>query len=1056
MPVITQAPSGATSTSLSAVDARLTSVEAAAAASAPVARQENAYSGGLANGARLLVGPAPTGVLAGFANQVATVVNNTIPTFTFAAPYTGLTLFVSGATLADGSGVEMVFNGTAWEQSSSSFVANLTTNDAKSGLAASQGPVLLAKIDAPAWDSAATYLPLARMTFADGFVYRCLVATAAGENPVTHPTKWTIHEQPNLTTVKADYDLTLPVLSATTVAQPASPTIGDRYIVPTGATGTAWLTQDGKVAQFGTAWTFTLAPAGTRIHVRDTKIDLVKTATIWERDGADLAKSTVANLSTVAVSGGTQFMPLFDAAGAPAGKASVTAIASNGSIPAAEFGSVDLAASFLYPGPANTYADVTGMLVSIPSAGTWEIRGQLRTQARQQDGDVTLALFDGATLLAGSEVQPLYVTGTNNANDSVQATGSFVMRVTTTGVKSYQLRMKAANYNVGSVALQSDGNGRSRLAWEKISGFTALVTAVVAEGDEAQLATTTQSFASISVEENLNGCVTPVLGAGRWRIEAFVAGGNNNNQSGSLSAWITDQTNTIVPNTGIMLKDLNTATNHLASGYASADVVSDGSKSYKIRGVTNNTNGTFVRNSPYNGANNSAATTKIRWTKIAGNVPISNSSESVVAISDSGTATNTTTTSTTYVDIPNAVVAIPSAGEWEVTFDQTDWFHNTANQVAYIAICDMAGTVLAEKSHQADSANITKAVSVVVPSFVTTTAVQLKAMFRTQAGGTSTVRNGNTVGNLRPRFRARKVGGLASIPGTTAEVSGSVSLLSNQVTAANTTPVDTSLQVVAPEAGTYEVEYEVVGSNAAAGGSVDAWIADGSNNQQADSLKRVYSATSNARVTSAGSCRMVMAAGDVAKLRFGSGGANVTTLYGTGVDGTCRLKWRKVSNYGALAVREPEIGYFRLTADLSSFTGGTALGGTWAAEAGFANTVQQVTPGGAPVFRLKAGRWYELELYPYFTGIGDAEYHFWSWRTAAGVVLPATAMGGSAYLSGTSREEMTGVVKAIVRPSIDTDVTIWTDSVATSTLSAESSSRSTSIFIKELPRTILA
>jgi hypothetical protein len=280
-------------------------------------------------------------------------------------------------------------------------------------------------------------------------------------------------------------------------------------------------------------------------------------------------------------------------------------------------------------------------------------------------------------------------------------------------------------------------------------------------------------------------------------------------------------------------------------------------------------------------------------------------------------------------------------------------------------------------------------------------------------------------------------------------------ILSNQVTAANTTPVDTGLSFVAPEAGTYEITYEAKVSNAAAGGSSDTYITDAANNVQETSRRRAASVLANAQMMVVGSCRMVMAAGDVGKVRLASGGANVSTMFGTATEGYGHMRWRKVSNYGALAVREPEIGYFRLTNDLSSFTANTALGGTWAAEAGFANTVQQVTLGGAPVFRLKAGRWYELELYPYFAGIGDAEYHFWEWRTAAGVALPATTMGGAAYATTGSREEMTAVVKGWVRPIVDTDVTIWMTSVAPSTLSAESGSRSTSIFIKELPSKIL-
>jgi hypothetical protein len=181
-----------------AIDTRLQAVEGVGAASLPVARQENAYSGGLIAGDRLLVGPVPTAVLSGFANQVATVVNPAVPTFTFAVPFAGQSLFVKGASLADGSGVELSYTGTTWEPSQSSFVPNLTTNDNNSGLAASQGVVLaaadaanFARIDAPTLDVAAAHLAGVRRTWTDGLVYVCQAGGAAiGETPTTHPAKW--------------------------------------------------------------------------------------------------------------------------------------------------------------------------------------------------------------------------------------------------------------------------------------------------------------------------------------------------------------------------------------------------------------------------------------------------------------------------------------------------------------------------------------------------------------------------------------------------------------------------------------------------------------------------------------------------------------------------------------------------------------------------------------------------------------------------------------------------------------------------------------------------
>lgn len=60
------------------------------------------------------------------------------------------------------------------------------------------------------------------------------------------------------------------VLSRSTSAQPASPSVGDAYIVPTAATGAAWAGQDGKVAIFtARGWQFAVSPIGREIYVRD-------------------------------------------------------------------------------------------------------------------------------------------------------------------------------------------------------------------------------------------------------------------------------------------------------------------------------------------------------------------------------------------------------------------------------------------------------------------------------------------------------------------------------------------------------------------------------------------------------------------------------------------------------------------------------------------------------------------------------------------------------------------------------------------------------------------
>lgn len=60
------------------------------------------------------------------------------------------------------------------------------------------------------------------------------------------------------------------VLDKDTSAQPASPSVGDRYIIPTGATGTDWSGKDGKVGEYTErGWIFSTIPIGRSVYVRD-------------------------------------------------------------------------------------------------------------------------------------------------------------------------------------------------------------------------------------------------------------------------------------------------------------------------------------------------------------------------------------------------------------------------------------------------------------------------------------------------------------------------------------------------------------------------------------------------------------------------------------------------------------------------------------------------------------------------------------------------------------------------------------------------------------------
>jgi hypothetical protein len=146
--------------------------------------------------------------------------------------------------------------------------------------------------------------------------------------------------------------------------------------------------------------------------------------------------------------------------------------------------------------------------------------------------------------------------------------------------------------------------------------------------------------------------------------------------------------------------------------------------------------------------------------------------------------------------------------------------------------------------------------------------------------------------------------------------------------------------------------------------------------------------------------------------------------------------------------RELTKAYLRLTADVAP-NSNAILNGVWAPEVGYTNTIAQTT--NQLIWTLIAGRHYSLEMWPYATGVGSGNYAFWEWRTTAGALIPATAMGGIAY-GPAGREEMGACIRCDITPSVNVDVCVWTATTSgVTTLSGESSSRSTSAYCIELP-----
>ena len=98
--------------------------------------------------------------------------------------------------------------------------------------------------------------------------------------------------------------------------------------------------------------------------------------------------------------------------------------------------------------------------IELPSAGTYKITHTIRASVTASNTIGMAYLQNGSGVqIVGSEVLPIF--GVAN----VQATGTKVTVVTTTGAETIKLRVFVQN---GSMHVRSDGNGRSTVLWEKI------------------------------------------------------------------------------------------------------------------------------------------------------------------------------------------------------------------------------------------------------------------------------------------------------------------------------------------------------------------------------------------------------------------------------------------------------------------------------------------------------------------------------------------------------------------------------------------------------------
>lgn len=90
------------------------------------------------------------------------------------------------------------------------------------------------------------------------------------------------------------------VLSASTTTPPGSPTAGDKYIVPSGASG-AWSGQTNKIALYVNAgWTFYTPKAGWKVYDNGRKGTLLYDGSAWVYEAAYVVNAQTGTTYTLA------------------------------------------------------------------------------------------------------------------------------------------------------------------------------------------------------------------------------------------------------------------------------------------------------------------------------------------------------------------------------------------------------------------------------------------------------------------------------------------------------------------------------------------------------------------------------------------------------------------------------------------------------------------------------------------------------------------------------------------------------------------------------------
>ncbi|MCD4511539.1 phage tail protein [Brucella pseudogrignonensis] len=228
----------------------------------------------------------------------------------------------------------------------------------------------------------------------------------------------------------------LPILSMTVTTPPVTPTVGDMYVVPVGATG-AWTGQSGKIAEFTAAgWGIISPPDGHGIGLPDGRV--------FQRiDGAyteKLARDSQSGRWSFAVAGGT--VNALTATLAPAPNANYegmvvrlrVGLMTNSGAVTLNVGPGALPVQTMYGEPLLPGALPPGGLIEVVCTGTaFVFTGLLNTDSpRPLRADTTL-----------------YVrTNGNDANDGSENTAAKAFRTIQAAINYAQRRFVAAGFAV--------------------------------------------------------------------------------------------------------------------------------------------------------------------------------------------------------------------------------------------------------------------------------------------------------------------------------------------------------------------------------------------------------------------------------------------------------------------------------------------------------------------------------------------------------------------------------------------------------------------------------